>query len=155
MVTSDINLAIQVWAFADQYLMPKLKDQAMRCIYSLAHNARSWIKVETLYLAFSNCTQGSPLYRFMKFYVILGLCSWLKAQQDWVRDANKPSQAKSSECEAIGYSASDLASLERVEGVMMGLLDAWVTAPLYKLQMEPVESYLVGGGQGSKDSDVT
>lgn len=142
-VHSTIETAIRVWTFADQYLMTQLKNQAMSQLYTLIQHSGIWPKVETLSLAFANCTRGSTLYRFVTAVVLQGI--WVSRD---LRDQSKQVADKDNitEVEKLGYQASDLASFEAIKGVMSDILGTWVDTGGEDIETEPLASYLEGEG---------
>ena len=95
-------MAVHLWAFADEHLLPKLQNAAMAMFYWNAILEGVFPTIDTLQLAYENSAPGSKLQELMMSQVSRGL---LKADRG--HEAEEAFK---------GYSADDIGRLGEVPG---------------------------------------
>lgn len=119
------NLAIGLWVFADQHLLPKLQNQAMRHIYQY-HNpvfaTSEYLSTDTIAEALDTSAPDSALYKFMIWTIISGLCSVDGVGEETCSDYRMGQ-----------FWASDLITFDRIPGLMTEILRQFMmAAPMAK-----------------------
>jgi hypothetical protein len=132
------RLAVRLWVFGNEHLLPKLQNDAMRHLYSSFEEQGVFPDIETIREGFEHSSNASPLYMWLIGQLILGLKARVKHNELMGEDPSPKRTANpayreypldrlynmivaSQKTTPPGYSVASMQSLEACPGLVTQL----------------------------------